>query len=58
MVNLMNNNISTVDGNSVTSISEHTASDGKNYKTKFYNLNAIFSVDAVCLICWERVESL
>ncbi len=29
---------------SVSSISEHTAVDGKNYKTKFYNLDAIISV--------------
>ena len=30
--------------NSVSSILEHTAEDGKNYKTKFYNLDAIISV--------------
>lgn len=30
--------------NSVSSILEHTASDGKNYDTKFYNLDAIISV--------------
>ncbi|MDP2687045.1 MAG: virulence RhuM family protein [Aequorivita sp.] len=30
--------------NSVSSILEHTASDGKKYKTKFYNLDAIISV--------------
>ncbi len=30
--------------NSVSSILEHTASDEKKYKTKFYNLDAIFSV--------------
>ncbi len=30
--------------NSVSSILEHTASDGKNYKTKFYNLDAIIAV--------------
>jgi len=29
---------------SVSSILEHTASDGKNYKTKYYNLDAIISV--------------
>jgi len=29
---------------SVSSILEHTASDGKRYKTKFYNLDAIISV--------------
>ena len=29
---------------SVSSILEHTASDGKMYKTKFYNLDAILSV--------------
>lgn len=29
---------------SVCSILEHTAADGKNYKTKFYNLDAILSV--------------
>ena len=33
-----------LDENSVSSILEHTASDGKNYKTKFYNLDAIISV--------------
>jgi hypothetical protein len=30
--------------NSVSSILEHTAEDGKNYQTKFYNLDAIISV--------------
>ncbi|MDA3808037.1 MAG: virulence RhuM family protein [Thiomicrorhabdus sp.] len=30
--------------NSVSSILEHTARDDKNYKTKFYNLDAIISV--------------
>lgn len=30
--------------NSVSSILEHTANDGKNYKTQFYNLDAIISV--------------
>ncbi len=30
--------------NSVSSILEHTAGDGKNYSTKFYNLDAIISV--------------
>ena len=30
--------------NSVCSILEHTASDGKTYQTKFYNLDAILSV--------------
>lgn len=30
--------------NSVRSILEHTASDGKRYKTQFYNLDAILSV--------------
>ena len=29
---------------SVSSILEHTASDGKTYSTKFYNLDAIISV--------------
>lgn len=29
---------------SVSSILEHTAADGKNYKTQFYNLDAIISV--------------
>ncbi len=33
-----------LDENSVCSILEHTASDGKNYKTKFYNLDAIIAV--------------
>ena len=31
-------------GDSVSSILEHTASDGKIYKTQFYNLDAIISV--------------
>ena len=30
--------------NSVSSILEHTAKDGKNYQTKYYNLDAILSV--------------
>ena len=30
--------------NSVSSILEHTASDGKVYRTQFYNLDAIISV--------------
>ena len=29
---------------SVSSILEHTASDGKKYKTKFYNLNVIIAI--------------
>ena len=33
-----------LDENSVCSILELTAADGKNYKTKFYNLDAILSV--------------
>lgn len=33
-----------LDENSVRSILEHTASDGKVYKTQFYNLDAILSV--------------
>ena len=33
-----------LDESSVSSILEHTASDGKNYKTLFYNLDAIISV--------------
>ncbi|MBU4300127.1 MAG: virulence RhuM family protein [Nanoarchaeota archaeon] len=33
-----------LDENSVSSILEHTASDGKKYKTKYYNLDAIISV--------------
>ena len=33
-----------LDVNSVSSILEHTASDGKIYKTQFYNLDAILSV--------------
>ena len=36
--------------NSVSSILEHTASDWKTYKTKFYNLDAIIAV-------WYRVNS-
>lgn len=30
--------------NSVSSILEHTAKDGKNYKVKFYNLDAVIAV--------------
>ena len=33
-----------LDRNSVCSILEHTASDGKTYKTQFYNLDAIIAV--------------
>ena len=33
-----------LDETSVCSILEHTAEDGKNYQTKFYNLDAIISV--------------
>ena len=33
-----------LDENSVCSILEHTAPDGKKYKTLFYNLDAIISV--------------
>jgi hypothetical protein len=33
-----------LDEKAVSSIMEHTASDGKNYKTQFYNLDAIISV--------------
>ena len=33
-----------LDKNSVSSILEHTAADGKTYKTLFYNLDAILSV--------------
>lgn len=35
---------SELDGAAVSSILEHTAEDGKTYKTKFYNLDAIISV--------------
>jgi prophage maintenance system killer protein len=37
-------NTSELDENSVSSILEHTANDGKIYQTKFYNLDAIISV--------------
>lgn len=33
-----------LDRNSVCSILEHTASDGKKYKAQFYNLDAIIAV--------------
>ena len=33
-----------IDENSVYSILEYTANDGKRYKTKFYNLDAILFV--------------
>lgn len=39
-----------LDKKSVHSILEYTANDGKSYKTKFYNLDAIISV-------WYRVNS-
>ncbi|KIM05648.1 MAG: hypothetical protein KN64_02120 [Sulfurovum sp. AS07-7] len=35
---------SELDEDSVSSILEHTANDGKTYKTKYYNLDAIISV--------------
>lgn len=35
---------SELEENSVSSILEHTAADGKKYETKFYNLDAIISV--------------
>lgn len=34
-------NTNELDENSVSSILEHTAEDGKRYKTRFYNLDAI-----------------
>jgi len=37
-------NTGELDEISVCSILEHTASDGKNYQTKFYNLDAILSI--------------
>ena len=37
-------NTGELEKNSVCSILEHTASDGKNYKTMYYNLDAIISV--------------
>ena len=40
--NIFNSN--ELDENSVSSILEHTAEDGKNYQTRFYNLDAIISV--------------
>lgn len=40
--NIFNNG--ELDQNSVSSILEHTAADGKTYKTQFYNLDAIISV--------------
>lgn len=36
--------IKELDKNSVSSILEHTAADGKKYKTQFYNLDAIIAV--------------
>ena len=33
-----------LDGNSASSILEHTASDGKTYKTQFYNLDMVIAV--------------
>ena len=36
--------------NSVSSILEHTANDGKKYKTKFYNLDAIIAVGCRILL--------
>ena len=37
-------NIGELQEDSVCSILEHTARDGKKYRTKFYNLDAIISV--------------
>ena len=42
LLNIFNNN--ELNEDSVSSILEHTAKDGKIYKTKFYNLDAIISV--------------
>lgn len=42
LINIFKNN--ELDENLVCSIMEHTANDGKKYKTKFYNLDAIISV--------------
>jgi hypothetical protein len=42
LVNIFNTG--ELDEYSVCSILEHTASDGKNYQTKYYNLDAILSV--------------
>ncbi|MBX3242753.1 MAG: virulence protein RhuM/Fic/DOC family protein [Chitinophagaceae bacterium] len=36
--------ISELDENSVCSVLEHTAADGKKYETKYYNLDAVLSV--------------
>jgi len=36
-----------LDKNSVSSVLEHTAADGKVYKTQFYNLDAIISVSFI-----------
>jgi len=37
-----------LDEKSVCSILEHTAEDGKRYKVKYYNLDAIISVEHGC----------
>lgn len=42
LINIFNSN--ELDRETVCSILEHTASDGKRYKTAFYNLDAILSV--------------
>ena len=38
-----------LDENSVCAKIAHTAEDGKNYQTKFYNLDAIISIGYNCL---------
>jgi len=42
--------------NSVSSILEHTADDGKTYPTKFYNLDGIISVGMNCLLLQLEVN--
>ena len=42
-----------LDKNSVISILENTASDGKKYRTMFYNLDAILSVGCIVERCGQ-----
>ena len=42
-----------LDKNSVISILENTATDGKKYRTMFYNLDAILSVGCIVERCWQ-----
>ena len=46
-----------LDENSVTEKNSATAADGKNYMTKFYNLNAIFMLLSTTSEAVTKVQS-